>query len=140
MFVSPHRSRRARRAAAAVEMAIVVPFLAFMFLVAVDFCRIFYYTQAVTTGARNGALYLSDPNGPNQSRYATLQDAVQADADSSYASQLSVSSTSGTDAVGPYTIITVNYTFNSLTRYPGIPATFAVSRSAMVRPAPAVAS
>src|SRR5262245_55958183 len=82
MLVSPSRSRPAT---AAVELALVVPFLAFMFIVAIDFCRIFYFTQVVTTGARNGALYLSDPQGPNQSRYASLQDAVRSDASSDYA-------------------------------------------------------
>src|SRR5262249_59971214 len=81
------RAPRQRRAAVAVELAIVMPFLAFMFIVAVDFCRVFYYSQVVDTAARNGALYLADPNGPNQSHYATLQDAVQGDASPDFASQ-----------------------------------------------------
>jgi hypothetical protein len=127
-----------RRAAAVVELAIVMPFLAFMFIVAVDFCRVFYFTQIVTTGARNGALYLSDPNGPNQSSYASLDAAAKADADPSITGQFTVTSTSGTDAAGPYTIVTVTYPFQSITNYPGIPTTFTISRSAMARPAPAI--
>jgi Flp pilus assembly protein TadG len=127
-----------RRAVAAVELAIVLPFLAFMFVVAVDFCRVFYFTQIVTTGARNGALYLSDPNGPNQSPYATLDEAAKADADSSITSQFLVTKTPGTDTVGPYTVVTVTYSFASITKFPGIPTTFTISRSAMARPAPAI--
>jgi Flp pilus assembly protein TadG len=130
------RVPRQRRAAAAVELAIVLPFLAFMFVVAVDFCRVLYYSQAVSTGARNGVLYLADPSGPIQSQYASLQDAVQADASSDYASQLTVTQTSGTDTVGPYTQITVSYPFTSLTNFPGIPKTLTVNRTAYVRPAP----
>ena len=128
-----------RRGAVAVELAVVLPFMAFMFIVAVDFCRVFYFTQIVTTGARNGALYLSDPSGPNQSPYASLDAAAKGDADSSITSQFTVSTTSGTDTYGAYTIVTVTYPFKSITNYPGIPATFTISRSAMVRPAPAVA-
>jgi Flp pilus assembly protein TadG len=127
-----------RRAVAAVELAVVLPFLAFMFIVAVDFCRVFYFTQIVTTGARNGALYLADPNGPNQSSYASLDAAAKADADSSITNNFTVTSTSGTDTNGAYTIVTVSYPFQSITNFPGIPATFTISRSAMMRPAPAV--
>jgi len=132
------RVPRQRRAAVAVELAIVMPFLAFMFIVAVDFCRVFYYSQVVDTAARNGALYLAEPNGPNQSHYATLQDAVQGDASPDFASQLTVTQTSGTDTVGPWTQITVSFPFNSLTNFPGIPTTLTVSRTAFVRPAPAI--
>src|SRR5437867_2520346 len=101
--------RHRRRAVAAVELAIVLPFLAFMFCVAVDFCRIFYYTQIVTTGARNGALYLADPNGPTVSHYSSLEAAARADApDTTIAGQLTVTSTSGTDTAGAYKLVTVS--------------------------------
>jgi len=132
------RVRLPRRAAAAVELALALPFLMFMFLVAVDFCRVIYFSQVVSTCARNGALYLSDPNGPNQSHYPTLDAAARGDADPSFASQLTVSSTSGTDAVGDYTRVTVSYPFTTLTNYPGIPQTLTVTRTALARPAPAI--
>jgi Flp pilus assembly protein TadG len=127
-----------RRAVAAVELALVLPFLMFMFLVAVDFCRVFYFSQVVTTCARNAALYVSDPDGPNQSRYPSLDAAARGDADPSFASQLAVTSTSGTDAVGKYTQVTVSFPFTSISRYPGIPQTLTVKRTALVRPAPAI--
>jgi Flp pilus assembly protein TadG len=127
-----------RRAVAAVELALVLPFLTFMFLIAVDFCRVFYFSQVVTTCARNGAVYASDPNGPNQSRYPSLDAAARGDADPSIASRLTVSSASGTDAVGSYTRVTVSFPFTSISRYPGIPQTLTVTRTALVRPAPAI--
>jgi Flp pilus assembly protein TadG len=140
MSVSSAKRRRRRRAVAAVELALVMPFLAFMFIVAVDFCRIFYYTQTVTTAARNGALYLSDPNGPNQSPYASLTAAAQADADPSIASQLTVTETTGNDGNGPWCQVTVSFTFNTITNFPGIPSTMVVQRTAFIRPAPATPS
>jgi Flp pilus assembly protein TadG len=127
-----------RGAIAAVELALVLPFLMFMFVVAVDFCRVFYFSQVVTTCARNGALYASDPNGPNQSHYASLDAAARGDADPSFASQLTVTSTTGSDLYGAYTQVTVTFPFKSLTNYPGIPATLTITRTAMVRPAPAI--
>ena len=55
------RAGEIRHAAAAAELAILLPFLAFAFVIAVDWSRIFYYSVIVTNCARNGALYASDP-------------------------------------------------------------------------------
>lgn len=48
-----------RRGAAAVEMALVLPFLMLMFVVAVDFARIFHVTQALHHSVYSGALVAS---------------------------------------------------------------------------------
>src|SRR5215831_218648 len=53
------RKRPVRKGAQVVEFSILLPFLAFMFVIAVDWARVFYYSIAVTNCARNGALYLS---------------------------------------------------------------------------------
>src|SRR5262249_38652771 len=53
--------RAVRRGAAAVELAVLLPFLAFLFVIAVDWSRIFYYSMTVTNCARNGALWAGDP-------------------------------------------------------------------------------
>ena len=47
----------ARRGVAAVELAIVLPFLCFLLIVAIDYARIFYFSLTVANCARNGALY-----------------------------------------------------------------------------------
>ena len=65
----------ARRGAAAVELALVLPFLAFLFVIAVDWSRIFYFTVIVTSCARNGALYASDPPNQPRSPYASVSEA-----------------------------------------------------------------
>jgi Flp pilus assembly protein TadG len=49
-----------RRGTASVELAILLPFLTFIFLIAVNFARVFYFSQIIENCARNGALYASD--------------------------------------------------------------------------------
>ena len=53
-------------------------------------------------------------------------------------SQLTVTSTTGTDSIGSYTQVTVSYPFTTLTSYPGLPKTVTITRSAQVRVAPQV--
>lgn len=45
-----------RPGAAVAELAVLLPFLVLLFFVAVDYCRIFYFTLTVENCARNGAL------------------------------------------------------------------------------------
>ena len=66
--------------AAAVELAVLLHFLAFIFIIAVDWARIFYYSQTVTNCARNGAIYCSDPLAQAGSPYASVTQAALADA------------------------------------------------------------
>src|SRR5262245_10522284 len=72
--------RGARRAAAAAELAILLPALALLMIAAVDFGRCFYAYNTITTCARNGALWACDSNNLTQSPYASLTAAAQADA------------------------------------------------------------
>jgi Flp pilus assembly protein TadG len=50
---------RVRTGAAAVELAILLPFLGLMFAAAVDFARIYFATQTLENCAYSGALYAS---------------------------------------------------------------------------------
>src|SRR5262245_15365408 len=67
-----------RRGAAAAELAILLPILAFLFAIGADYARIFHYSTTIANCARNGAMYLYDPYIFNEStpRYATLTDAA----------------------------------------------------------------
>src|ERR1700719_664983 len=57
-----------RRGAAAVEMAILLPFLGLMFTATLDFCRIFHAAQAIQNSAQAAALYASGTaSNPNAS-------------------------------------------------------------------------
>jgi Flp pilus assembly protein TadG len=76
-------SRGRRRGAAATEMAILLPFLGFLFLVAVDYCRVFYATQTLWSCAQTAAIYASGTAKTSSSvglvqaaKQAALADAV----------------------------------------------------------------
>lgn len=55
----PARRTRPRRGTAAVEFAILLPFLMLLVVVAIDFSRLFHQYTVITNAARNGALYAS---------------------------------------------------------------------------------
>jgi Flp pilus assembly protein TadG len=120
---------------AAVELAIFLPFLMFLFLVTVDFCRIFYVTQVIENSARNGALFASRVY--NDSTWSgsvdTIEKAVRAETSNLDQSKLSVtSSTTATDVT-----VTVTYNFSTLVSFPGIPNSVTIVRPATMQVAPA---
>ena len=51
-----------RNAVAVVELALVLPLLLILFVVAVDFARVFYNAQVITDCARTAALFASNPD------------------------------------------------------------------------------
>jgi Flp pilus assembly protein TadG len=125
-----------RFGAAAVELALLLPFLAGLFVAGVDLARVFYYSQIVENCARNGALYLSDPKAPAYNLYASVSQAALADA-SGLSPQPTVTSTSGTDISGnKYVSVTVNWTFNLIAKAPGVPTSVNLSRTVQMRTAP----
>jgi len=131
------RRNRRRKGAAVVELAILAPVLAFLFVAAVDFGRVFYYSVTLENCARNGAVYASDPTNAAFSRYTSLSDAATADAPN-LSPAPNVTSASGTDASGQaYVTVTATWTFNTLTTYPGIPSSTTLSRSVRVNVTPA---
>jgi Flp pilus assembly protein TadG len=114
-----------------VEFALLLPFLAFMFVIAVDWARIFYYSITVTNCARNGALYMSlqqsatTTSSPyTDSGYVNLyvnsknpvSDAALADAPDLTPTP-TVTSATGTDGNGNYVEVTVSYTFQTVTNF-----------------------
>ena len=128
-----HRSGT-RRGTAAVEFAIVLPLLAFLVVIAVDWARIFYYAVTVTNCARNGAAYLCDPITAAYSPYGTYTAAALAD--SNLSPTPGVSSANGADGSGAYVEVTVSYPFQTLTNFPGVPAATSVTRTVRMYIAP----
>jgi len=127
-----------RRGIAAVELALLAPFLVFLLLIAVDYCRLFYYSQVVTQCARNEALYIGDPFAATQSPYADYIAAAKADASPEIQSQLNTPApVYNSDTNGSYADVTVSYPFTTLTNYPGIPSSVTITRTVRVRVAPA---
>jgi Flp pilus assembly protein TadG len=131
------RGRTNRRGVAAVELAVLLPLLAFLFVIGIDFGRCFYYSLTVANCARHGAVYASSgPTAPEDS--AGIQAAALADA-SNLSPPPTVTSSSGTDAEGnPYVRVTVSWTFHAVTRFPGVPSTMVLTRTVQMRVAPGV--
>jgi hypothetical protein len=117
LMVGNMRNQGARRfGAAAAELAVTLPFVVFLFVAAVDFSRVYYYTQTLDNGAMTGALYASG-TAPIASSAQTLEDAAKTAACAEGTSlnpplqpqQVSVSSDASTVTV------TVTYDYGMLT-------------------------
>jgi Flp pilus assembly protein TadG len=135
-----------RPGSAVVEFAILLPFLAFVFVVAVDYSRIFYYSLTIENCARNGAVFgsqtLNTSSWQNSGgTIASVTDATVADGAKLdpplTASNVTVSGPNTKDADGNSIVsVTVKYQFNTLTKYPGIPNAVNLVRSVQMRIAP----
>jgi len=120
------RRRRLHRGTAVAEMALALSMLAFVMVASTDFARVFYYYLTITDCARNGAVY-----GCVSTAKSTDTSGIQAAAlaeVSTWSTQPTVASTTGTDSGNPYVDVTVNYTFNTVVTYPGIPRPVSLSR------------
>lgn len=117
-----------RRGAAVVELAILLPLLAFLFIITVDFARIYYFSVTLQNCARAGALYASDPFVADESPFASTQVAALADATNITPSP-TITQTNGTDSTGRnYVEVQAAYTFKSIAHFPGVPAQVNLSR------------
>jgi Flp pilus assembly protein TadG len=125
-----------RQAAAAVELALVLPLLCFIFVAVVDFGRIFYFSIAVNNCARNGALFGSADQA-HALDTAGIVTAAQKDTFNMSPCQLNVASSTDCSANPTYVNVTVTYSFTTITQYPGIPSPFAVSRTVQMSVVPA---
>jgi len=114
------RLSNARRGVAAVKLALLLPFLAFFVVVGVDWARIWYYSAIVTSCARNGARYASDPDTQRSSPYANVTEAALADAPKLSEAPTVISNT-GTDTSGRYVEVIVSWPFRTIANYPGMP-------------------
>lgn len=119
MSIRARDRQPARRGVAAVELAIVLPFLCFLFVLAIDFARIFYFSLTVTNCARNGAQY-----GSQSPVYALdtsgIKTAATMDATNLNSSLVTVTSTTDSATTPTYVDVTVTYPFSTITSYPGI--------------------
>ena len=144
---SPRTRRDRRRGIAAVELAAVAPFLFFLMALALDYARLFYFSQTLNNCARNGAYFASDY--PGIYSYSTANDAALQDAGNlspspmitvKYASSKDGPYTSTTPITNGFVEVTASWTFHSVTNFPAIPKTINLSRSCRMRMAPIVPS
>jgi Flp pilus assembly protein TadG len=130
--------KKRRRGAAAVELAVLLPLLMFLLVIAIDYGRIFYYSLTLENCARNGALLGSNVSS-YQTPYGSIQQAAIADGanlDPPLTTD-NVAVANGSDANNnPTVTVTVSYSFQTITGYPGLPRTVNLSRSVEMRVAP----
>ncbi len=126
-----------RPAAATVELAVLLPLLAFLFVIGADFARIYNPYVTVTNAARTGALYGSQSTALSQDT-AGIQAAALADA-GDLSPPPTVTSTTLTDSDGnPCVEVTVTWTFQTITNFPGVPSSLNITRTVRMRVQPAV--
>jgi Flp pilus assembly protein TadG len=108
--------RHYRRGAAAVEFAFLAPFLCFLFVIAVDYARIFYASLTIANCARNGALYGSRDK-TSAVDTAGIETAAKADATNLNTSKVNVTSTTDGGTPATYVDVTVTYPFTTITSW-----------------------
>ncbi len=119
--------RRRRKAAAATELALILPALCYIAAITIDYSRLFFAWTTIAGCAYNGASYASLNPGAAQSAVsvAALTDATDLTNPAPTVSPI----TSGTDSGGNlYVEVTVSYTFQAKFTWPGMPTTVALSR------------
>jgi len=130
------RNYKVRRGIAAVELAVLLPFLMFVFVIAVDWARVFYFSVTLSNVARQGAIWGSDTIAEAQSPYTSVQQAALADGTSQWTPQPIVTSTNGVDGSGnPYIEVTAKWQFSTITNFPGVPSS-QLTRTVRMRVAP----
>jgi Flp pilus assembly protein TadG len=135
MVIRDSRSKATKRQGSVVaEFALLAPLLALLFVVGIDFSRLFYYSLTIQTCARNGALWGCDPTAAAlTSPYTSVTQAALADA-GNISPTPTVTSTSGTDGDGnSYIEVSVSYTFHTITNYPLVPSTINLVRTVRMR-------
>lgn len=147
-----------RPAAAAVELAVLLPFLLFLAAIGTDWARLLYHTISIETCARSGALALSDqvawyrvPGNSNKStlyptgfvtlgtpalttaQQSVLETATRVE-DPTLPTNATVVATRSTDSTGTSVVtVTVTRTFTTISRFPGVPSSQTVSRDVTMR-------
>jgi hypothetical protein len=147
MLLTRHvQGESARRAVAATELAVMLPFLLFMWIIAIDWARIFFYTVTLEYAARDGAYYAS--NYPGIYDYTSAQDAAFGETSNisptpalsvTYDMNYNGSYASTTQpAQGGYVQVQVIYSFNTVTNFPGVPNTTTITRQVRMAMAPII--
>jgi Flp pilus assembly protein TadG len=143
-----------RRGAAAAELAVLLPLLAFIFLITVDFGRIIYYTITIDNCVHNGALYASQTfdnqnqqwisgdaqywEGRNSQQVSDVASAAILDGCSLDPPLTTSNVTIANGSTANSKVVTITYNFETITNFPGIPSPVTITRSCQVQVAPAV--
>jgi Flp pilus assembly protein TadG len=125
-----------RSGSAVVELAIILPLLAFLFAIGIDFARLYYDLVTIHNAARSGAMYGAQ-HPAKATDTAGIQAAALADS-KNLKPAATVKSKTGTDELGyPGVNVTVAWTFKTFTSFPLVPSTVDLSRTVQMRIGPA---
>ncbi len=134
MIVRRHRPSP-RPGAATVELAVLLPFLLYMAVIATDWARLLYYSISIENCARAGAIYACDPITQGQSPYTSVTDAARAEAPGLNPVP-DVACVKTTDPSGTWYTVTVSTTYQTITNFPGVPQAQPISRVVKMKAAP----
>jgi Flp pilus assembly protein TadG len=123
-----------------VELAALLPFLLFLAVIATDWARLLYFTIAIESCARAGALYAADPEASAESPYADVTAAARGASPTLTSPAPDVALTAITFGSGPTARpgvqVTVSMPFNTITNFPGVPKNQTLSRTVQMRVVP----
>mgnify|MGYP003579256154 CR=1 FL=1 len=132
MFIRRTRGTRGRRAGAAVELAALLPFLAYLVVIGTDWARLFYYTIPIEGAARTGALYAADTTTQGESRFTSTSDAGIKSAPGLAPTPTLTQTWDTVD--GRQTVKgTVTMNFRTLTNFPGVPSNNTITPTVEMR-------
>jgi Flp pilus assembly protein TadG len=126
------RNQKRRRGAALVELAYLLPFLLYLFVIGADWARLLYYTISCEACARAGALYAADIEASAVSPYANLQAAAQAEAPL-LTTPPTITSNPTTINGRPGVQVTATLNFTTITNFPGVPSSQTLTRTVEMR-------
>ncbi|HLN32772.1 MAG TPA: TadE/TadG family type IV pilus assembly protein [Gemmataceae bacterium] len=127
-----------RRGLAATELALVLPFLTFMMVVTVDYCRLFYVTQTLWNCANVAAVYASQTAQCGSATTPTNA-AIQAGVNEGSSLNPALEAADVQVDIGQATVtVTVQYNFTTLTSWFSSSNTVSLSRTVTMNVAPAV--
>jgi len=122
-------ARRKRSGAAVVELAVLAPLLVMLFVIAVDFARVYYFSLTLTNCARAGAFYASDPWTQSESPFGSTQEAALSEAQNLSPSPTITEKFGANGAGHAWVEVTAEHDFTTITGFPGIPNTVKLKRS-----------
>jgi Flp pilus assembly protein TadG len=130
------RSTARRAGAAIVELAVLLPFLLYFMVIAVDWARLMYYTIVITDCARSGAMYASDGVVRDQSPYTSVSQAALAEAPNLNPTPTVPPPVYSTSNGVSWVAVSVRTDFRTLTNFPGVPGNQSVTRTCKMQIAP----
>lgn len=138
--------QKKRMATAAVELALLLPFLMFLWVVSIDWARLFYYDLAVRFAARQGAYQASNPSEIDTAitttqavLYETTNMTPNPTVNVAYSSAYDGSYSAG-ESNQQFVEVTVTWTFSTITNFPGVPKDTVLQRTAKMKVAPSAPS